>query len=83
MGQKPSASLNYNKVHKYSVYHKSIAPRRSRLSFFHYEKIRRLKKSPQLPGAGRTRTWHHHGSDTATFPRSILVHSSLEGIIDL
>ena len=24
----------------------------------------RFKKSPQLPGAGRTRAWHHHGSHT-------------------
>ena len=26
----------------------------------------RFKKSPQLPGAGRTRAWHHHGSHTPT-----------------
>ena len=28
----------------------------------------RFKKSPQLPGAGRTRSWYHHGSHTATSP---------------
>ena len=39
----------------------------------------RLKKSPQLPGAGRSRTWHHHGSDTPTSHRAILQHSSLLG----
>ena len=42
-------------------------------SFFHYEKIMRFKKSPQLPGAGRTRTWHHHGSHTPTSPGAILL----------
>ena len=33
----------------------------------------RFKKSPQLPGAGRTRAWHHHGSHTATSPGAILL----------
>ena len=28
----------------------------------------RFKKSPQLPGAGRTRAWHHHKSHTPTSP---------------
>ena len=28
----------------------------------------RFKKSPQLPGAGRTRAWHHHGSHMPTSP---------------
>ena len=28
----------------------------------------RFKKRPQLPGAGRTRAWHHHGSHTPTSP---------------
>ena len=42
-------------------------------SFFHYEKIMRFKKSPQLPGAGRTRAWHHHGSHTPTSPGAILL----------
>ena len=28
----------------------------------------RFKKRPQLPGAGRTRGWHHHGSHTPTSP---------------
>ena len=37
-------------------------------SFFHYEKIMRFKKSPQLPGAGRTRARHYHRSHTATSP---------------
>ena len=32
----------------------------------------RFKKSPQLPGAGRTRAWHHHGSHTPTSPGAIL-----------
>ena len=33
----------------------------------------RYKESPQLPGAGRTREWHHHGSHTPTSPGSILL----------
>ena len=33
----------------------------------------RFKKSPQLPGAGRTRAWHHHGSHTPTSPGAILL----------
>ena len=32
----------------------------------------RFKKSPQLPGAGRTRAWHHHGSHTPTSSGAIL-----------
>ena len=28
----------------------------------------RFKKLPQLPGAGRTRAGHHHGSNTPTSP---------------
>ena len=32
----------------------------------------RFKKSPQLPGAGRTREWHYHGSHTPTSPGAIL-----------
>ena len=35
----------------------------------------RLKKSLRLPGAGRTRAWHYHGSHTSTSPRVILLHS--------
>ena len=35
----------------------------------------RFKKNPQYPGAGRTRAWHHHGSDTPTSPRAILHHT--------
>merc|ERR1712051_460278 len=31
------------------------------------------------PGGGRTRVWHHHGSDTPTSPGAILLHSSLLG----
>ena len=27
----------------------------------------------QLPGAGRTRAWHHHGSHTPTSPGAILL----------
>ena len=42
----------------------------------HYKKIMRFKKSPQLPGAGRTRAGHHHGSDTPTSPRAIYVLKS-------
>ena len=41
--------------------------------FFHYEKIMRFKKWPQLPGAGRTRAGHHHGSHTPTSPEAILL----------
>ena len=37
----------------------------------------RFKKRPQLPGAGRTRACHHHGSDTPTYPRAISLYSSL------
>ena len=37
------------------------------------KKIVRFKVSPQLPGAGRARAWHHHGSQTSTFPGSILL----------
>ena len=39
----------------------------------------RFKKSPQSPGAGRTRVWHHHGSDTPTSPRAIYVLKSANG----
>ena len=39
----------------------------------------RFKNSPQLPGAGRTRAWHHHGSDTPTSPRLIYVLKSANG----
>ena len=39
----------------------------------------RFKKSPQLPGAGRTKAWHHHGSDTPTSPRAIFVLKSAKG----
>ena len=42
-------------------------------SFFHYEKIMRFKKWPQLPGAGRTRAGHHHGSHTPTSPEAVLL----------
>ena len=33
----------------------------------------RFKKSPQLPGAGRTRAWHYHGSHTPTSSGAILL----------
>ena len=33
----------------------------------------RFKKRPQLPGAGRTRAVHHHGSHTPTSPEAILL----------
>ena len=46
-------------------------------SFFHYEKIIKFDKSPQLPGTRKTRAWHHHGSEISSFPRAILVHISL------
>jgi hypothetical protein len=39
----------------------------------------RFKNSLQLPGAGRTRAWHHHGSDTPTSPRAIYVLKSANG----
>ena len=32
----------------------------------------RFKITPQLPAAGRTRAWHHHGSHTPTSPGAIL-----------
>ena len=31
----------------------------------------RFKNGPQLPGAGRTRAGHHHGSHTPTSPGTI------------
>ena len=34
----------------------------------------RFKKGPQLPGAGRTRARHHHGSHTPTSPEAVLLH---------
>ena len=33
----------------------------------------RFRKLPQLPGAGRTRAGHHHGSHTPTFPEAVLL----------
>ena len=33
----------------------------------------RFKNLPQLPGAGRTRAGHHHGSHTPTSPVAILL----------
>ena len=33
----------------------------------------RFKIRPQLPGAGRTRVGHHHGSHTPTSPEAILL----------
>ena len=39
----------------------------------------RFKKRPQLPGGGRTRVWHHHGSDTPTSARAILYHTDQKG----
>ena len=33
----------------------------------------RFKKTPQLPGAGRTRAGHHHGSHTPISPEAILL----------
>ena len=35
----------------------------------------RFKKSPQLPGTGRTRVKHYHESHTPTSHRAILLHS--------
>ena len=32
-----------------------------------------FKNGPLLPGAGRTRVWHHHGSHTPTSPGTILL----------
>ena len=39
----------------------------------------RFEKRLQLPGAGRTRKWHYHGSDTPTFPKAIYVLKSAKG----
>ena len=33
----------------------------------------RFKRRPQLPGAGRTRAGHHHGSHTPTSPEAVLL----------
>ena len=43
------------------------------MAIFTYENFLRFKKSPQLPGAGRTRAGHHHGSDMPTSPGAIYV----------
>ena len=32
-----------------------------------------FKIGPQLPGGGRARAGHHHGSHTPTFPSAILL----------
>ena len=32
-----------------------------------------FKNGPLLPGAGRTRAWHHHGSYMLTSPRTVLL----------
>ena len=37
--------------------------------------------SSVLPGAGRTRAWHHHGGETPHSPRAILLHWSLLGCV--
>ena len=34
----------------------------------------RFQKWPQLPGAGRTRAGHHHGSHTPTSPEGKMAH---------
>ena len=39
----------------------------------------RFKNSPQLPGAGRRRAWHHHRSDILTSRRAIYVLKSANG----
>ena len=36
----------------------------------------RFKKRPQLPGAGRTRAGHYHGSHTPTSPGAILSYQT-------
>ena len=33
----------------------------------------KFKERPQLPGAGRTRAGHHHGSHTLTSPVAVLL----------
>ena len=38
-----------------------------------FSRIMRFKKSPQLPGAGKTRAGHHHGSHMPTSPGAILL----------
>ena len=47
------------------------------------KKIMRFKKSPQLPGAGRTRAWHHHGSHMSTCPGAILPSEIVPGKVDV
>ena len=44
-------------------------------SFSHYIFFKNFRKRLQLPGARRTRAWHHHGSDTPTPSRAILLHT--------
>ena len=39
------------------------------------KELRGSKKSSVLPGAGRTRAQHQHGSDTPTSPMAILHHT--------
>ena len=41
-----------------------------------YEKIMIFKKTTQLLGAGRTKAWHHYGSDMSTPSRAIYVLKS-------
>ena len=43
------------------------------------KKLSDLKKRSQLPGAGRTRAGHHHGSDTPTSARAVLHHTDQKG----
>ena len=39
----------------------------------------RFKKRLQQPGAARTRVGHHHGSDTPTSARAVLLHTDQKG----
>ena len=40
-----------------------------------FQKIMRSKKCLQNSGARRTRVFHHHGSDTPTYPNAISLHT--------
>ena len=51
--------------------------------FFHYEKFRRHKKSPQLLGATMTRVWHHHGNDTTTSPKVCILIVTLYSYLSI
>ena len=68
-----------SKIHKVSIllsntFNKCIETSRI-LDFQFGNNNTKFRKSLQWPRARRTRGWHHHGSDTPTSPRAILLHT--------